>query len=123
MRDHIRILGWLYIVLNLLGLVIAGLVFTAFIAGGALMGELGAAVLSSAIGAFIGTMVLVLSAPGLVAGWGLLNRKRWARLLTIVLGFLNIANVPFGTLLGAYTLYVLMSDESRIYFEGHPNRY
>lgn len=56
---------------------------------------------------FIGGSVL-----GLIAGWGLLDRQPWARMLAIVLGFLNLLHVPFGTALGIYTLWVLLPAES-----------
>jgi hypothetical protein len=57
--------------------------------------------------AFLGSAVL-----SLMAGWGLLERQPWARMLTIVLGALHLINVPFGTALGAYTLWVLLPAES-----------
>jgi hypothetical protein len=49
---------------------------------------------------------------GIVAGWGLLERKPWARMLAIVLGFLNLLDMPFGTALGIYTLWVLLPAQS-----------
>ena len=57
--------------------------------------------------AFMGSAVL-----SLMAGWGLLERQPWARMLAIVLGVLHLINVPFGTALGAYTLWVLLPTES-----------
>jgi hypothetical protein len=57
--------------------------------------------------AFLGSAVL-----SLMAGWGLLERQPWARMLTIVLGVVHLVNVPFGTALGAYTLWVLLPAES-----------
>jgi hypothetical protein len=45
---------------------------------------------------------------GLLAGWGLLERQPWARMLAIVLGCLNLIDMPFGTALGIYTLWVLL---------------
>ncbi len=49
---------------------------------------------------------------GIVAGWGLLERRPWARMLAIVLGFLNLLDMPFGTGLGIYTLWVLLPAQS-----------
>lgn len=57
--------------------------------------------------AFIGGAVL-----SLMAGWGLLERQPWARMLAIVLGVLHLVNIPFGTALGGYTLWVLLPAES-----------
>ena len=49
---------------------------------------------------------------GFAAGWGLLERERWARPLTLVLGFIELVHVPFGTALGIYTLWVLLAPNA-----------
>jgi hypothetical protein len=49
---------------------------------------------------------------GFIAGWGLLSREPWARMLTIVLGAISLIDVPFGTALGIYTLWVLLPAQS-----------
>jgi hypothetical protein len=43
---------------------------------------------------------LVLYSPPIFAGWGLLRREPWARVLTIVLSFLALFHIPLGTALG-----------------------
>ncbi len=60
----------------------------------------------------MGLALVAGSVLALVAGWGLLDRQPWARMLVIVLGILNLLNVPFGTALGIYTLWVLLPAES-----------
>jgi hypothetical protein len=59
---------------------------------------------------------LGVSLPGLFAGWGLLTFKPWARILAIVLAILNLIHIPFGTLLGIYALWVLLSRETERLF-------
>ncbi len=49
---------------------------------------------------------------GIAAGVGLLNRAPWARGLAIVLGCIGLIDMPFGTALGAYTLWVLLPAQS-----------
>jgi hypothetical protein len=49
---------------------------------------------------------------GIAAGVGLLNRATWARGLAIVLGCIGLIDMPFGTALGAYTLWVLLPAQS-----------
>jgi hypothetical protein len=44
----------------------------------------------------------------LVAGWGLLERAQWGRIVAIVAAFLNLLKFPFGTAIGIWTLVVLM---------------
>jgi hypothetical protein len=60
----------------------------------------------------VGWFLLAGSLLGVIAGWGLLDRQPWARTLAIVLGFLNLLHMPFGTALGIYTLWVLLPAQS-----------
>lgn len=55
----------------------------------------------------MGTAIL-----GIVTGWGLLERRPWARMLAIVLGCIFLVDMPFGTALGIYTLWVLLPAAS-----------
>ena len=57
-------------------------------------------------------MIMVKAAAGFMAGWGLLQRESWARTLTLVVGFVSLLNVPLGTALGIYTLWVLLPTQS-----------
>lgn len=61
---------------------------------------------------FLGGFLAVAAVVGIIVGWGLLNRRPWARMLAIVLGCLALFNIPFGTALGIYTLWVLLPQES-----------
>ena len=49
---------------------------------------------------------------GFAAGWGLLRRESWARIVALLGGFLALFHPPFGTALGIYTLWVLLPSES-----------
>lgn len=48
----------------------------------------------------------------LATGFGLLQREEWARPLAIVMGFLALLSIPFGTALGVYTLWALLPARS-----------
>src|SRR5208337_1363036 len=43
---------------------------------------------------------------------GLLQRQGWARIFALVVGFVALLNVPIGTALGIYTLWVLLPRQS-----------
>lgn len=60
----------------------------------------------------VSLFVLAKAAAGFLAGWGLLHREPWGRVLALVLGFLSLIHVPFGTALGVYTLWVLLPAHS-----------
>jgi hypothetical protein len=59
-----------------------------------------------------GGSLLLLGAGGICVGLGLQQRQAWARTAGIVLAVLALFHPPFGTALGVYTLWVLLSDES-----------
>jgi hypothetical protein len=60
----------------------------------------------------VAAFLFVSGALGIMAGVGLLNRAPWARMLAIILGCVGLIDMPFGTALGAYTLWVLLPAES-----------
>jgi hypothetical protein len=60
----------------------------------------------------VGCFLLVKAAAGFIAGWGLLQRQDWARTFALVVGFIALLNVPIGTALGIYTLWVLLPAQS-----------
>ena len=57
----------------------------------------------------VGGWLLLKAVVGFAAGWGLLQRQRWARPLALVLGFIGLLDIPFGTALGIYTIWVLLA--------------
>ena len=123
MLTHIKVLGVLHIVFGVLGVLI-GLGIFAFFGGMAglvhLDNDPDAAVavpFLGLIGALVLVVLLVLSVPGIIAGAGLLSFKPWARILTIVLSILDLANFPFGTALGVYGLWVMFDNDGARVFE------
>ncbi len=65
----------------------------------------------------VAILIMAKAALGFVAGWGLLQREPWARILTLVLAFISLFNVPFGTAVGVYTMWVLLPGESEREYE------
>jgi hypothetical protein len=61
---------------------------------------------------FIGVLLLAKGLAGVAAGIGLLQRQPWARVLAIVVGVISLINIPLGTALGIYTLWVLVSPDA-----------
>jgi hypothetical protein len=61
----------------------------------------------------VAIFILAKAACGFIAGWGLLQREPWARVIALVLGFLSLFNIPFGTAVGVYTLWVLLPVQSQ----------
>lgn len=53
----------------------------------------------------------------LVLAWSLYERKPWARLLGLIVGFLALLRFPLGTALGIYTIWVLLPESSAREYE------
>jgi hypothetical protein len=123
METHVKVLAILHIVFGVLGVLIGLGVFALFggIAGLVHMdGDPDAEVaipILGAIGGLVLVILLVLSVPGIIAGIGLLSYQPWARILTIVLSIFDLLNIPFGTALGIYGLWVLLTTEGARLFE------
>jgi len=124
MAQHVKILGILHIIYA--GLVVLVGIFVLVIMGGIagivsttdtspdsqvappILGLIG-------IGVFV--LLAVLSLPGIIGGFGLLQFKPWARILVIVLSALELISIPFGTALGIYGLWVLLNRGTERLFE------
>jgi hypothetical protein len=107
---HARILGILWLVLSAFRL-IPGLVMMAMFGPGRRFIP-GVPFFVHGIVSVIGFLFVIAAVVGLAAGWGLMQRESWARMLAIVTGCLNLIDIPFGTALGIYTLWVLLPPES-----------
>ncbi len=109
---HLKVLGILWLVYSILhllpalGIMLIGAVHLPWMLHAPDMAFLGP--LMAVLGAVFGFFSLI----GLITGWGLLNCKPWARVLAIVLAFPTLVNIPFGTALGVYTLWVLLSGDA-----------
>lgn len=60
----------------------------------------------------IGILLALKALLCLGGGWGLLQRESWARPLVLVLAIISLINIPFGTALGIYTLWVFIPAQS-----------
>lgn len=65
----------------------------------------------------VGAWLLLKALVGFAAGWGLLQRRPWARPLALVLGFIELLHMPFGTALGIYTIWVLLAANAAREYE------
>jgi hypothetical protein len=112
-REHIRLLGILWMALSAFNVVGGGVLV---VIANTLFGPHGH--LSSSTYwlrpflTFIGALILVKAAAGFIAGWGLLQHEPWGRLLALIVAFISLFNVPLGTALGIYTFWVLLPSQS-----------
>lgn len=110
-EQHLNVLGWLYVGLSALLILVAFVLFVFMLFGGLMSGSGEDFVVTTLVGFGISTFMLLLSAPGFIAGYGLLKRKPWARTLSLVLALLNVMSFPVGTAVAVYTFWVMMQDD------------
>ena len=114
MNTHVKVVGWLWIAngaLSILMLLIGLLVIN------------WPGVVPNARDSFLASFgALCFFLPGVIAyilaGYGLLNYKSWARILAIILAILNLILFPIGTALGIYTLVIMFNNEAESLFRG-----
>jgi hypothetical protein len=116
LEQHVTILGWILIVTSALLLVIAGFMFVFFTGIGAVAQDATALAVLTLIATVFGAFLAILALPGILAGYGLLKRQAWGRYLALVVSVLNLMNVPLGTLIGLYGIWVLMQESAAEYF-------
>lgn len=111
MNKHLDILAVLYVISSVFCLLGGVFAFVVIAGGGLMSGEADAMWITAGIGTAIGAFLVLLALPGFIGAYGLTRRRPWARMLVLILGFLNLFNFPLGTALGVYTIWVLMNDE------------
>lgn len=123
MDTHVKVVGVLYIVLSAFSLLAAIVIMVALGGAAGIVGATGdpedvaiALPVLGITGAALSLFLLALSLPGLVTGFGLLAFKSWARILGLVLAALQLINIPFGTIFGAYALWVLLNKDTERLF-------
>lgn len=60
----------------------------------------------------IGILILVFSIIGIIGAIGVIKRKEWGRIIMLVISFFNLIHIPLGTVLGVYSIWVLLNDET-----------
>ena len=124
MNTHVDYVGVLFIVWGLLTALIglstlalgvgavAVIATTANPTGGGQM----AAGLTAGFFLAIAIIAIVWGVAHVVVGVPLRQRKAWARLTAIVLGSVDLVLLPFGTALGIYALWTLLTERGKAAF-------
>ena len=116
-REHVRLLGILWMAYSALHAVVGVAALVAY----AIFGHMvhipngpppEIAVWIRPLLAIFGWLILAKAAVGFFTGWGLLQHEGWARVFALIVGFIALLNVPIGTVLGIYTLWVLLPAQS-----------
>jgi hypothetical protein len=111
-RKHINIVAWLHIAFSSLLIFLGVISFVVLVGIGLALGDSEAKPILSLIGGIALIFFGLLASPGLIGGIFLLRRAPWARILVLIVGALNLLNIPIGTALGGYTIWVLAQRQT-----------
>jgi hypothetical protein len=116
-QEHVRLLGLFWLGLSAFNTMASIILYVLANTLFAHMRELGAPEAPTSflrpLLSVVAMLLLAKAGCGFIAGWGLLQHERWARVIALVLAFLSLfTNIPFGTALGIYTMWVLLPARS-----------
>jgi hypothetical protein len=126
MEKHITIVGALRIGYAIVGLMIAALILLCTVGPGLIAhcveGDDEALAILTFIGVPIAFFFVLLAVADIIGGIGVLKHKNWARYLVMIHSVLDIFNIPIGTALGVYCIWVLAHDQTARIFKGESGR-
>ena len=116
MENHLTAVGALSIGLSVLGILVGAFAFVLLAGIGYAVQEEDASIVLLTIGTVFGFLFLIVSIPGIIGGIGIFKRKEWARILVLVVSAMHLINIPIGTAVGAYSIWVLVQKETILLF-------
>jgi hypothetical protein len=118
---HRRVLGILYVAFSALHALGALVVFALLMLGVLSSSEEEGRVVALGLSGVLVAFLLLLSLPGLIGGIGLLKRRAWSKVPTLVVAVLSLFSFPIGTALGIYTLWFWFQPNTRrLFFPREP---
>lgn len=64
----------------------------------------------------VGAVYLVIGILSIIAGFGIRRLRPWARVVSVILSAIGLLEVPIGTVINGYILYLLVSKKGQIIF-------
>ncbi len=113
---HIQVLGWLHIGLGAVLFLVGTFALLFFGGMGVASGDPEAVSILGCVGLVGIGFFTCLALPGIAAGYGLLQRRPWGRVVTIVVAAFNLVNIPIGTAVGVYALWLLTHERAEAFF-------
>jgi len=123
MARHVTILAWLFIGTG----VVYGMIALALVVVPSILRNIAFRIppdvpfdvvrVASSIAGLAAIVVILVAAGTIAAGVGLLHYQTWGRTLALIMSAINLIKVPFGTALGIYGFWVLLSARGHQHYE------
>jgi len=120
MKQHVFAVGWLQIGLSIVWVLIGFTVAILIWGVGLSTHDRDAIEVLSIIAPIIVVFCIVTALPSIIGGIFLLRFKEWSRILVIIVSFIDLINFPIGTAVGAYSLWVLLNNDTIKLFIDQP---
>ena len=122
MKDHVKVIGILWIIIGAFYLCLATFALLVFFGVAQIpnVEDVSPNILRL-IGIIASSLLGFIGLPQIIGGWGLMHHKEWARILILVVSFLSLFHIPFGTALAVYSMIILFNPETvRLFQAGAP---
>jgi hypothetical protein len=121
MKKHVTVVGAIQVGAGILGFIGALTVFFALNFAKGMVGDddvptVVLSFLSISLPILIGFMATL----SLVGGIALLSFRSWARILVMIVSVMGCFFIPIGTLIGVYSIWTLMQDDTIKLFKPQP---
>jgi hypothetical protein len=113
MKKHVTLVAALQIGFSTMGILAGLVIFFVFSFASSFVQDVDvAAAVLKIIGTILPSVFILGSLLGLIGGIGLLAYQKWARILVMIVAAIGCFIFPVGTIIGVYSLWVLMQDET-----------
>ena len=125
MKSHVDFLGTLFVVWGLLTVVVGVSTLALGIGAATLMTSSGrngsqvAAGVTAAVFTTLAFLAIIWGTAHVVVGVPLRRRAPWSRLIALLLGSVDLLLLPYGTALGVYAIWVLLTEDGKSLFLEH----
>jgi hypothetical protein len=117
-ESHIKTISILHIVHSAILALIGLFVFFLLAGVGVAVQDETAMLVLSIVGVVVGVLLILVAIPGVVGAIGLMQYRPWGRILTLIVSFLKLVDIPIGTALGVYSIVILFRDDVVAFIEG-----
>lgn len=108
MKGHVTAIGIIQIIFGALNILGGLIVLLAFSFIEQFIPEPEVVTILNIISAPLTVCLCVFGGLMIVGAIGLMNHKRWGKILTLIMGALGLLNIPLGTLKGVYIIWALV---------------
>ncbi|MBT8387349.1 MAG: hypothetical protein KJO12_08040 [Ignavibacteria bacterium] len=112
MEKHLTVVAALQVGFSILGILAAIIVYTVLRSVIHMADDPEAARILAIVARWVSLFLLIISIPGLIGGIGLFMKKSWARILVLIISVFDLLNIPIGTAIAVYTIWVLVQDDT-----------